>query len=66
MRRQSGRRCRGPGQIISLALASTAGFSSNPGASTSVELWVFVPSGAAVGQLRSNSQANFTLREAGT
>ena len=55
-----------PGQIIALALASTGGFSANPTASTSVELWMFAPSGAAVAQLRSNSQANFTLPEAGT
>ena len=32
-----------PGQIVSLALASTGGFSTNPAASTSVELTVFAP-----------------------
>ena len=37
------------GQIISLALASTGGFSTNPAASTSVELSLFAPSGAAAG-----------------
>ena len=53
------------GQLISLALASTAGFSANP-ASTSVELTLFAPSGAALGVLRSNSQANIRLLESGT
>jgi hypothetical protein len=53
------------GQIVSLALASTGGFSTNPNVSSSVMLTVFAPSGAAVGTLRSNSQGNFTLPEAG-
>ena len=53
------------GHIVSLALASTGGFSTNPTASTSVELTVFAPSGAAVGTIRSNSQANLTLTETG-
>jgi hypothetical protein len=54
------------GQIISLALASSGGFSSNPTTSNSVELTVFAPSGAAAGTIRSNSQANFTLSQSGT
>ena len=53
------------GQIISLALASTGGFTGG-GASTSAELTLFGPSGAVVGVLRSNSQANFTLSANGT
>src|SRR5206468_2391615 len=54
------------GGIVSLALASTGGFSANPNNSSSVMLTLFAPSGAAVGVLRSNSQGNFTLPEAGT
>lgn len=53
------------GQLISLALASTGGFATNRG-SGSVQLTLLAPSGAAVGTLRSNSQANFVLLEAGT
>ena len=53
------------GQIISLALASTGGFSATPSASTSVELTLFAPSGTAVNGLRSNSRANVTLPETG-
>ena len=50
-----------PGQIISLALASTAGFATRPG-SRSVVLTVFASSGAAVGgTLASNSQSLYTL-----
>jgi hypothetical protein len=55
------------GQIISLALASTGGFSPRPGGSGNVALTLLAPSGAAVGGvLRSNSQANFTLPQTGT
>ena len=36
------------------------------GGSTSAELTLLGPSGAVVGVLRSNSQANFTLPESGT
>jgi hypothetical protein len=53
------------GHIVSLALASTGGFASNRG-TFSVELTLFAPTGAIIGRLRSNSQANFTLPEAGT
>ena len=49
------------GQIISLALASTGGFTSSP-SSRSVALTMFSPSGAVVGAtLLSNSQSLFTL-----
>jgi len=54
------------GQIISLALASTGGFATNPGSSGSVELMVFAPSGALIGHLRSNSQGNVTLPVTGS
>jgi hypothetical protein len=53
------------GQLISLALASTGGFTTNRG-SASVQLALLAPSGAIVGTLRSNSQANFALPETGT
>src|SRR3954467_13497269 len=53
------------GQIISLALTSTGGFSTNPGAAASVEMSLFAPTGVRVGVLRSNSQNNFTLPIAG-
>ena len=53
------------GQLISLALASVSGFSGTE-ASTSAELTLFAPSGATVGVLRSNSQANVRLLESGT
>jgi hypothetical protein len=53
------------GQTVSLALASTGGFSSG-GGSTSVQLTVFSPSGTAVGTLRSNSQVSLVLAEAGS
>jgi hypothetical protein len=42
-------------------LTSTGGFSSNPGSGASVEMNLYAPTGARVGILRSNSQANFTL-----
>jgi len=54
------------GQIVSLALASTGGFSNNPSTSNSAELTVFAPSGALAGTIHSNSQANFTLSQSGT
>jgi hypothetical protein len=52
------------GQIISLALASTGGFTSSP-SSRSVSSRVLAPSGALVGTLLSNSQSLFTLPEGG-
>ena len=51
---------------ISLALASTEGFSPNPGSSGSVELTLVAPSGAAVRTIRSNSTVSLTLPETGT
>ena len=54
------------GHIISLALASTGGFSSNPTASNSAALMLFAPSGQLLGTIHSNGQANFTLPETGT
>ncbi len=54
------------GQIVTLALASTGGFSSNPGSSASATLTLFAPSGMVVGALRSNSLNNFTLPVTGT
>jgi hypothetical protein len=53
------------GRIISLALASTGGFASNP-SNGSVALTFFAPSGAPLVTLRSNSQANVTLPIGGT
>ena len=48
------------GQIMSLAIASTAGFASRP-SSGSVVLTLFTPAGAVVGTLASNSQNLVTL-----
>jgi hypothetical protein len=53
------------GEIVSLALASTAGFSTNPGSAASVQMELFAPTGARVGILRSNSQNVFTLPVSG-
>ena len=52
------------GQIISVALASTAGFTHM--SSRSATLTLLAPSGAVVGTLRTNSQVNFTLPASGT
>ena len=53
------------GEIISLALASTGGFTSSP-SSRSVALTIFAPSGDVVGPaLLSNSQSLYTLPVAG-
>jgi len=54
------------GQIITLQIGSTGGFSANPTASNSATATLFAPSGMAVGTIRSNSQSNFTLSTAGT
>jgi hypothetical protein len=54
------------GQIVTLALASTGGFSANPGTTGGATLTLVGPSGTAVGTLRSNSVNNFALRDAGT
>lgn len=54
------------GQIISLAVASTGGFSGSPGSSLSLELTLVSPAGTALGMLRSNSQGNFHLPQTGT
>jgi hypothetical protein len=53
------------GQLIALTLASTGGFATNTG-SLSVTATLFAPSGALVGSVRSNSQANFVLPATGT
>jgi Big-like domain-containing protein/pre-peptidase len=53
------------GQIISMALASTGGFTTNQSQS-SASLTLFTPSGAILGALRSNNQATFTLPVDGT
>jgi hypothetical protein len=53
------------GQVVSLALASTGGFSSNYSTLTGAELSLIAPSGTVLGILRSNSQGNFTLRATG-
>ena len=52
------------GQIISVALASTAGFTHM--SSRSATLTLLAPSGAVVGTLRTNSQVNFLLPASGT
>jgi len=54
------------GQIISLALASTGGFSTGQNISSSALLTLFAPGGVSLGSLRSNSQVNFTLAATGT
>ena len=53
------------GQIVSLALASTGGFTTN-GGNGSVNLAVFGPTGAIVGAARSNGQVHITLPATGT
>jgi hypothetical protein len=52
------------GQLISLTLASTGGFATNTG-SLSATLTVFMPSGAVLGSVRTNSQTRWVLPETG-
>jgi hypothetical protein len=52
------------GRIISLALASTGGFSGS-GSSASATLTLFALSSAVVGSFRSNGQTDFTLADTG-
>jgi PKD domain/Beta-propeller repeat len=55
-----------PGRVVSLAVASTGGFSASPGHSQGLQAAVFAPSGALVLTFSSNSQANLALSESGT
>jgi hypothetical protein len=55
-----------PGRVVSLAVASTGGFSASPGHSQGLSATVFAPSGALVSTFSSNSQVNLALSESGT
>ena len=46
------------GDLISLALASAGGFSTNPASGASVQLTLYAASGSVIGTVRSNSQAS--------
>ena len=54
------------GQIVTLALASTGGFSPNPASSGSASIALYATSGALVGGVRSNGLTNLTLPTTGT